>query len=72
MKANSEIMLMETSNLGKAQMPAAKEMGIPKVTQKARRTLRNSPNRMLTRIRPIAIFLNKSSIRLRRIVDLSL
>ncbi len=70
-KANREIMFMDTSNLGKSISPAMKEMGIPRVTQKASRTLRNSPRRMLTRTRPSPMFLSSSRMRLFNIRDLS-
>ena len=71
MKANREIMLMDTPKVGKSIRPAIKEMGIPSVTQKARRAFRNIPRSKLTRIRPRAIFFSNSRILLFSILDLS-
>ena len=71
MKAKREIMLMETSKLGKIASPVKKDIGIPSVTQKANRTLRNNPRRTITSVRPMARFLNRSSRRLFSISDMS-
>ena len=62
---------MDTSNLGNSIKPAIKEMGMPNVTQKASRMLRNMPRRMLTKIRPKVMFFNKSQMRLFNMLDLS-
>ncbi len=71
MKANREIMLMDTSNLGRTKIPAAKEIGMPKVTQKASRRFKKTPSRMLTRIKPMAMFLNSRLMRLFNISERS-
>ena len=49
-------MLMDTSNWGSVHNPAAKEMGIPRVTQKASRRFKKRASRMQTNTRPIAMF----------------
>jgi hypothetical protein len=68
-KVGKKIMLMETPKVGKSIRPAIKEMGIPSVTQKARRAFRNIPKSRLTRIRPRAIFFSNSRILLFSILD---
>ena len=63
---------MDTSKLGRNIIPAIKEIGIPRVTQKAMRRWRTSHSRTLTNIKPKAIFFNNSSRRLFNILDMSL
>ena len=69
--AKSEIMFIDTSKSGKSHNPARKEIGIPRVTQKASCRFKKSPSRMLTRIRPMAMFFSSRSIRLFSTLDIS-
>ncbi len=54
MNAKSEIRLTETSSVGISQMPPRNEIGIPRLTHSARRSLRKSESTMMTSMKPIA------------------
>ncbi len=70
-KANKDTMLMETSILGSTIKAAAKEIGIPRVTQKARRRFMKNPSNRLTSSSPMAMFVSSKFNRLFRISDRS-
>ena len=63
MKANIEIMLMDTPTSGRNSIAPRKAVGMPSVTQKARRASRNSPSSTSTSTSPIQAFLSSSSRR---------
>ena len=63
MNANSEIMLIDTSVTGKNSSEPQNEIGMPSVTQKARRPSRNRPRVSSTRMRPIRALLIRRSRR---------
>ena len=53
MNAKSEIMLIETSSPGISQNVPRNEIGMPRLTQNARRNLRNRASTMNTRQNPV-------------------
>ncbi len=63
MNAKSEIMLMETSTAGRKSSEPMKLIGIPSITQKAKRASRNKPSTRRTRIRPKAALRRRRSTR---------
>ena len=56
MKANSEIMLIDTSSDGISQNVPRNEIGMPRLTQKAKRKRRNNASTMNTRQNPVTPF----------------
>ena len=57
MNAKSEIMLIDTSATGKNNNEPENEIGMPSVTQNARRPSRNKPSVNKTRIKPMRALL---------------
>ena len=71
MKANSEIMLIETSSVGISQNVPRNEIGMPRLTQKARRNRRNNASTRNTRPKPVSPLRIIRSRRPRRYVESS-
>jgi len=71
MKAKSEIMFSEMSNLGISQKAPKNDISIPIVVQNASRILRNSVRHIKTSVRPRYAFLVRRSILDRRTTELS-
>ena len=70
-KANSEIMLIETPVAGIRSRAPRKEIGIPSMTQRARRICRKRLKIRKTMINPRKAFLIKRFIRLWKISEVS-
>ena len=71
MKVNSEIILMETSKIGRSQNPPINEIGMPNETQPASFGLRNKASTTSTNDKPRAAFSTNKSILPLRITDSS-
>jgi hypothetical protein len=72
MKANSEIMLMDTPVAGISIIVPRKDTGMPSVTQKLSCSLRKRPSVTKTRMRPMRALRIKRSMRSRYISESSL
>ena len=64
-KANREIMLSVVSNWGISANAPRNEIGMPMVTQNARRASRNTLNSIMTSTSPMAALRRSSSMRCR-------
>ena len=71
MNAKREIILMETSSVGISQKVPRKEIGIPRLTQKANRKRRNNAKTMKTKQKPVSPFLIIRSLRPARYTESS-
>ena len=71
MKVNSEIILMETSKIGRSQNPPINEIGMPNETQPASFGFRNRASTTSTNDKPRAAFSTNKSILPLRITDSS-
>ena len=66
MKENSEIMLMETPNIGINAMAPRNEIGIPRVIQNASRRRKNRASTTKTSTSPVSALSTRSPTRLSR------